>query len=218
MAWLAWLIGAFAGAYLLGSFPTGYLAGKLLKGIDIRNHGSGSTGATNVLRVVGKGPGLAVLLFDLLKGGAAVALIRALGQSVTLATPAKTDGAVWLAWLMIAAGLGVLLGHSRSVWLGFRGGKSVASGLGVLLALHWPTALIAMAVFATVLALSKIVSLGSVVAALSAPVIMVSSGRPLPLVLFAIAASVYIVFTHRANIQRILSGTEFKLGQGSTQA
>lgn len=211
MVWLTWLIGVFGGAYLLGSFPTGYLAGRWLKGIDLREHGSKSTGATNALRVLGKGPGLAVLLVDVLKGASAVLLVRWLTAATSLPLPAADSQG--LVWLPVVAGLGVLLGHSRSVWLGFSGGKSVASGLGVLLALHWPTALTILAVFALVLALFRMVSLGSVSAAIAAPGAALLYGLPVPLVLFLAAAGIYIIFTHRANIQRILNGTEFKLGQ-----
>ncbi|MEO0407236.1 MAG: glycerol-3-phosphate 1-O-acyltransferase PlsY [Cyanobacteria bacterium P01_A01_bin.135] len=216
MAWLIWLGGIVGGAYLLGSFPTGYLAGRLLKGLDIRDHGSGSTGATNVLRVLGKGPGLVVLLVDILKGATAVLLTQWLGSLATMPLPSLgMSERTWLAWLMVAAGLGVLLGHSRSIFLGFSGGKSVASGLGVLLSLHWPTALTVLTLFAVVLVASRIVSLGSVTAAIAAPVVAILYGCPLPLVLFLTVAGLYIVFTHRNNIQRILQGTEFKLGQGS---
>ena len=124
-------IAGIAAAYLVGSIPTGYLAGRLLKGIDIRQHGSGSTGATNVLRTLGKGPALAVLLVDVLKGVAAILLARWL-------FPWLQAPAAWLPWAVCLCGLAVLLGHSRSIWLRFTGGKSAATGLGVLLTLSWP--------------------------------------------------------------------------------
>ncbi len=220
MTWFVWLCGIFSGAYLLGSLPTGYLAGRLLKDIDIREHGSGSTGATNVLRVLGKGPGGAVLAIDIVKGVLAIAVTRWIAHlpSLTVPSPTAISTASWIVWLPVVAGLGVLLGHSRSVWLGFSGGKSVASGLGVLFALHWPTALIALTVFSAVLALSKIVSLSSLVTALSVPVIALLFNRPLPMLLFVLAAAVYILVTHKTNIQRLLQGTEFKLGQKKSAA
>jgi glycerol-3-phosphate acyltransferase PlsY len=122
-------------AYLLGSFPTGYIVGKLLKGIDIREVGSGSTGATNVLRTLGKGPGAFVLLVDCLKGVFAINLVYVLfnfapGYNVI---PANLDVQIWQPWLVTLVGLGAILGHSKSIFLGFTGGKSVATSLGWLL-------------------------------------------------------------------------------------
>jgi len=136
-------------AYLLGSLPTGYLAGRLLKNIDIREHGSKSTGATNVLRTVGKWPALAVLLIDAFKGALAVLLARWLYAlpTVTATLPGNLDATDGVAWAAAIAGLAALLGHSKSIWLGFSGGKSVATGLGVLLALSWQVGLLTLAVF-----------------------------------------------------------------------
>src|SRR5436190_9450138 len=119
--WIASVVG-LAIAYLFGSTPTGYLAGKLLKGIDIREHGSRSTGATNVLRTLGKGPAIVVLLLDVLKGAAAIAVARFIGSGWSIE---------WLNWLVALAGLAAVLGHARSIWLRFSGGKSAATGLGV---------------------------------------------------------------------------------------
>ncbi|MGF1536231.1 MAG: glycerol-3-phosphate 1-O-acyltransferase PlsY [Elainellaceae cyanobacterium] len=220
MTWFVWLSGILLVSYGLGSLPTGYLAGRFLKNIDIREHGSGSTGATNVLRVLGKGPGAAVLVIDVLKGALAILLTRWLAAqpSITIPSPEAVSADSWLPWLTVLAGIGVLLGHSRSLWLGFSGGKSVASGLGVLFALHWPTALVALAVFSTVLLLTKIVSLSSLVTALSAPVVTILFSRPLPMVLFVLIAALYILLTHKTNIQRLMNGTEFKLGQKKSVA
>jgi len=160
--WIASVVG-LAIAYLFGSTPTGYLAGKLLKGIDIREHGSKSIGATNVLRTLGKWPALVVLLVDVLKGAAAIVFARwffpwfyAL-PSVT--PPTALDLQTWVPWAVGLAGLAVLMGHSRSFWLNFTGGKSAATGLGVLLAMSWPVGLGAATVFGVVLAIFRIVSL-----------------------------------------------------------
>lgn len=199
------LLGLLA-AYLLGSIPTGFLLTKALRGIDIREHGSGNTGATNVFRVVGKGAGITALLIDLLKGAAAVVMIRALMGSGSVA---GVSGEA-IAWISVAAALLAVLGHSKSVWLGFAGGKSAATGLGVLLALMWPVGLSVAAVFGTALAISRTVSVGSIAAALSAAVFMAAMQQPLPYILLASAGGFYVVFRHRSNISRLLMGTEPK--------
>lgn len=213
--WLAWGLFTLVLAYLLGSLPTGYLAGQWLKGIDIREHGSGSTGATNVLRTLGKGPGFMVLAIDMLKGASSVILARWLYTLplVTQSTPTLVNLDQWVPWITVVAALVAVLGHSRSVWLGFTGGKSVASSLGILFALHWPTALIALGGFALTVAISRMVSLGSILGAVTVPVVMIMAQEPIPLILFGAAAAAYIVATHRRNIQRILTGNEPRLGQ-----
>ena len=129
--WIATVFG-LAIAYLFGSTPTGYLAGKLLKGIDIREHGSKSIGATNVLCTLGKWPALAVLLIDVLKGVGAIVFVRWFcpwfyGLPSVAPSPVL-DLQTWLPWVVCLAGLAVLMGHSRSIWLNFAGGKSAATG------------------------------------------------------------------------------------------
>src|SRR5882757_5736997 len=118
----------------VAGLPTGYLAGKLLKGIDIREHGSKSTGATNVLRTLGKWPALVVLLIDVLKGAAAIVFARWfypwLGTLPSVTPPAAFDLQAWMPWAVCLAGLAALLGHGRSIWLKCTGGKSAATGLG----------------------------------------------------------------------------------------
>ena len=216
--WIASAVG-LAIAYLLGSTPTGYLAGKLLKGIDIREHGSRSTGATNVLRTLGKGPAAVVLLVDVLKGVAAIVFARWfyawLYSSPSVTPPAALDLQTLGPWAVGLAGLAVLLGHGRSIWLNFTGGKSAATGLGVLLAISWPVGLGAAAVFGAVLAVSRMVSLGSMMAALTAVALVCILAQPLPYRLLVIAGSLYVIVRHRANIQRLLTGTEPRLGQSS---
>lgn len=203
-------IGILVLAYLLGSLPTGYLVARQLKGIDIREHGSGSTGATNVLRTLGKGPGLFVLLVDLGKGVTAILCARNVGP---LLSPGLTMGGDWVSILTVLSGALALVGHSRSVWLGFKGGKSVATGLGIIFALHWPTGLIAFGMFGLMLALFQMVSLGSIVGAIAVPVTMLAMGQPLAYEIFAAIAALYVINRHRTNIQRILAGTEPRIGQ-----
>ena len=202
-------------AYLLGSVPTGYLLGKTLQGIDIREHGSNSTGATNVLRVLGKGPGLTTLGVDISKGAVAVALVRWAYANPTFTDQASeaTDLSLWLPVLVILAGLMAILGHSKSLWLHFTGGKSVATGLGVLLVMSWTVGLAAFGVFALVLSVSRIVSLSSICAAIALPILMGVAHQPWTYILFSITASIYVVWRHWTNIQRLWSGTEPRLGE-----
>ena len=199
MPFLALLLG-----YLLGSLPCGYLAGRWCKGIDLRTIGSGSTGATNVLRNVGKGPALVVFLLDVAKGAAAVLLAGAL----TAMDPLND-------WIQVLAGLAALAGHIWPVWLGFKGGKAVATGLGLFLGLAWPVGLACFGVFLAVFSLSKIVSLASVVAAISLPLLMTAGSSSNANLLVALVAMVLVLWRHRSNIQRLINGTEPKIGQKS---
>jgi glycerol-3-phosphate acyltransferase PlsY len=210
-------IAGVAIAYLFGSTPTGYLAGKLLKGIDIRAHGSGSTGATNVLRTLGKWPALVVVLVDLLKGVAAILFARWffawLYALASVTPPAALDPPTWAPWAVCLAGLAALVGHSRSIWLNLTGGKSAATGLGVLLALSWPVGLGAAMVVAASLAVFRIVSLSSMLGALTAIALICALPQPAPYRLLVIAGGAYVIVRHRANIQRLLAGTEPRLGR-----
>lgn len=200
-------------AYLIGSTPTGYLAGRLLKGIDIRDHGSGSTGATNVLRTMGKGPALIVFLVDTLKGASAIGLINGF---YAWASPALVPPETWQPWLITLAAFAAVLGHSKSIWLNFTGGKSVATSFGVLLAMYWPVGLGTFAVFATVVALWRVVSIASLAGVVTVVLLMVLFGQPLPYLLFAGVAGCYVVLRHISNIKRLLAGTEPRLGQQRT--
>ena len=198
------------GGYLLGSIPSGYLAARWLAGIDLRQEGSGSTGATNVLRVLGKGPALAVFLVDVLKGTGAVLLAKAVLGGTAL------TGTVLDAWV-VGAGLAALAGHIWPIWLGWRGGKAVATGLGMLLGLAWPVGLACFGLFLTVLSVSRIVSLSSMVAAIGLPLLMLGwfpqhgGFRPAYLAL-ALLTTLLVLWRHRSNLQRLLAGTEPRLG------
>ncbi|MEH2299491.1 MAG: glycerol-3-phosphate 1-O-acyltransferase PlsY [Nostoc sp.] len=202
-------------AYLLGSFPTGYIAVKQLKGIDIREVGSGSTGATNVLRTLGKGPGALVLVLDSLKGVLAIALVYWLFNFAPSQNfiPSTVDTQVWQPWLVTLVGLAAILGHSKSIFLGFTGGKSVAISLGILLAMSWQVGLATAGVFAVVVAISRLVSLSSIAGAIAVSIFMILLHQPLPYVLFGIAGGLYVILRHLTNIERLLAGTEPKIGQ-----
>lgn len=195
-------------AYLLGSFPTGYLAGKLLQGIDIREQGSGSTGATNVLRTLGKVPAVVVLLIDALKGALAIALISLLYLPPVPIAPLAAQS-----WLIAAAALIAIIGHSKSIWLNFEGGKSVATSLGVLLSMSWMVGLGTLGVFLVMLGLTRIVSLSSLAGAIAVGFLMIATQQPLAYQVFAVAAGGYVFWRHQANIQRLLAGVEPQIGQ-----
>jgi acyl phosphate:glycerol-3-phosphate acyltransferase len=215
--WVAGNGGLLLIAYLLGSLPTGYLLGKWLKGIDIREHGSGSTGATNVLRILGKVPGSAVLLIDVLKGVLAIAVMQVAYSSdsplLSWAGQNASHLTAWFSWMVVMSGLMAILGHSKSVWLNFTGGKSVATSLGILLTMNWPVGLATFGIFGLMLALSRIVSLSSISGAIALPILMILAHQPLPYVLFGIVGGIYVIVRHRTNIQRIVAGTEPRLGK-----
>ena len=186
--------------YFLGSIPSGWLAGRWLKDIDLREIGSGSTGATNVLRHVGKGPALVVFLIDVGKGAAAVLIARALGLGD---------------WIQVLAGLTALAGHIWPVWLGFKGGKAVATGLGLFLGLAWPVGLASFGVFLAVFSLSRYVSLASVLAAISLPLLMAAGTDSNANLVVALVAMLLVLWRHRSNIQRLINGTEPRVDQKS---
>lgn len=203
-----WVVGLGLISYLLGSIPTGYLLGQWLKGIDIRQIGSGSTGATNVLRNLGWPAGLTVLIVDIGKGSLAIGV----GRWFLSEWGEPLDGLAQ-AGVLILLGLLAVIGHSQPVWLRFKGGKSVATSLGVLLALNWPTGLATLGVFLIVLGLSRIVSLGSIIAAISLPIWFWVFNQPIPYIGLGICMGLFVIWRHQSNIQRLWQGTEPKLGQ-----
>ena len=196
-------------AYLLGSIPTGYMVGRYLQGIDLREHGSGSTGATNVLRTVGKPAAIAVLLVDLLKGSLALILVNLIYAHLS----GDLLPSSWHPWLITATALGAILGHSKSVWLNFTGGKSVATTLGVLLIMNPTVALGTLASFGIILAIFRIVSLGSICGAIAVNILMFALNQPLAYCVFAAVAGLYVIVRHKTNIQRLIAGVEPKIGQ-----
>ena len=197
------ILGLFL-SYLIGSFPTGYVAGKILKNIDIRDFGSGNMGATNVLRVLGKGPGALVLIIDIVKGAVpTVFLADMLGLSSNLHR--------------VLFGLMAVAGHNWTVFLNFKGGKGIATGLGVLLGLTVKIVSLrgvfglTIAVWLGVFLASGYVSLSSLAAATSLPLWMVVFGQPLELILLGIVFCIFVVIRHRSNIKRLLEGAEHRI-------
>ena len=198
-AWPA-LLGALAFGYLLGSIPFGLLLTKMFGGPDIRSIGSGPIGATNVLRTGRKGLAAATLLCDMLKGTAAVLLARYfLGAEAAL-----------------AAGLGAFLGHLFPVWLGFKGGKGVATFIGVLLGFSWIAVVIFAAIWAAIAAVTRYSSLAGLLACAATPAVLWSLGLATAALLFFVLALLVFIM-HRANIARLIAGTESKIGQSAVK-
>lgn len=182
-------------AYFIGSIPTGYLWARA-KGVDIRSVGSGNIGATNVFRILGKSPGIAVLLIDALKGF--------LPAKYLLIGAASANPA----YLSIVAGLFAVIGHNYTCWLRFKGGKGIATSAGVVFAWVPVALLITLGSWIIVFAVSRYVSLASVLAALVLPVAVFAMGQPPYMVGIASVLSALAIYKHRGNIQRLLNGTE----------
>ncbi len=191
-------------SYFLGAIPTAYIAGRLLKDIDIRKHGSGNVGATNVFRVLGKGPGIVVLVLDILKGGVAVALVGdifALNQ----------------VWHRVFLALVVVAGHNWTVFLDFKGGKGIAASLGALIGLTIKIAAIRSVLLFTLLIWLAVflptgfVSLASIAAAVFLPIIMALTNQTFPLVVLGVIFCIFVVLRHRPNIKRLWEGQESRV-------
>ena len=191
-------------SYLFGSIPTAYIAGKFYKGIDIREHGSRNVGATNVFRVLGKVPGIIVLIVDILKGVLAVVLVSSLlGLESNI--------------FYILFGVAAVCGHNWTVFLNFKGGKGVATSLGVLIGLTIKVmsirAVLALSVFiwAAVFVGFGYVSLASIVSVIFLPILMLIFTHSFELVVLGVVFCIFVVLRHRPNIQRLLDGKESKV-------
>ena len=188
-------------AYLIGSIPVAYIFGRMLKGIDIREHGSGNMGATNAFRVLGKGPGTFVLILDIIKG---IIPVTILANAFALSD----------AWSLVIIAVAAVVGHNWTVFLGFKGGKGMATSLGVLIGLAIQFLVLriillwVLITWGVLFILFGYVSLASIAAAVVFPVLMVLRFEPLPLIIMAIVLCVFIVFRHRSNIKRLLKGQE----------
>jgi len=194
-------------AYLLGAIPFAVIVGRLFYRVDVRQHGSGNAGATNVMRVLGLPAGIAVLLLDGLKGAAAALFAMQVYPEALNATAYD--------WVLIGASFAAVLGHSYSPFLGFSGGKGVATAAGALLVVMpavWP---ILIAVFVLVVAIWRMVSLGSIVIAALYPVlVLVFYGDRPAFIVFSFVAAGLVLWRHRANMARILRGEEAKMSLG----
>jgi len=193
-------------AYLIGSLPFGYLAGKLIKRVDLRQEGSKNVGATNVFRVMGTLPAIAVLLLDISKGFLSIHLVSLfqLGGSTGISPQAFN-------LVRILAGLAAIAGHNWTIFLKFRGGKGVAAGCGVSLGLAPLPALVSLAIFVVVTGLTRYVSLGSMFAVLTFPLNCLLFKESLILVFFGSIVALVVVVRHQANIKRLIAGTENRI-------
>ena len=194
------LLAVVIAAYIIGSIPTGYIIVKAFTGQDIRTIGSGSTGATNVKRVMGKKWFFITLLLDAFKGALPVVLAKIFATTFT-----------GIGLLPVLAAIAVILGHSKSIFLKFTGGKSVASGVGTILALNWQVGLIIAAIWAVVTFVSRYVSVGSIVALAISPFLMWAFKAPLAYIAYCALGAVYIIYFHRSNIVRLIKGEENKV-------
>jgi acyl phosphate:glycerol-3-phosphate acyltransferase len=185
---------AVVAAYLLGSMPFGFWIGRLM-GHDLRVEGSGNTGATNALRVLGKEVGILVMVLDIGKGTLAVVIASQLGGTGT----------------EVLAATAAVLGHAFPVFLRFRGGKAVATGAGAMLGLAPITAVIAFTVWIAVIGLTRYVSLASLIAAVLFPILAIAFDEPWPVIAFTLCAASFVFWRHRANIARLRAGKERRL-------
>jgi glycerol-3-phosphate acyltransferase PlsY len=204
------LIAVAVCSYLLGSIPFGYILVRVFQGIDVRSIGSGNIGATNVARTGGKGLAIATLVLDAFKGWLPVVLVLTLPiPGVAAYSPAQLNTVATF------AGLLAVVGHMFPVWLGFKGGKGVATGLGVFLALAPKAVLIAVVLFLAIVIFTRYVSLGSILAAATFPVALWWLERdvfPTPALAMCAAVALLVIIRHHQNIGRLLAGTESRFG------
>ena len=204
-------------SYLVGSIPTSIIISKSLRGIDIRNHGSGNAGGTNVFRVLGWKWGIATILLDACKGAIAVIVVaRFYLDRFPFPNATPFDD---ITLIQIICGVAAVIGHIWTVFAGFRGGKGIATALGVLITIITLDMIVALGVFVIVVTFSRYISLGSLMAAVSVPLILIVRENifniDIPgyhtILPFSIVLALLVIFTHRANVERLLSGTEKKI-------
>ena len=188
-------------AYLIGAIPTSYIAGRLTRGIDLREHGSGNLGATNAFRVLGWRAATPIFVVDVAKGFLPVYFFR------------QIDGTDWIGW-SLAYGAAAIVGHMFSVYVRFRGGKGVATGGGVFLALAPLAALGSLLLWTVLVFMTGYVSLASIAAAAALPILIAIAGAPLAVLALAIALAAFVIYAHRANIGRLRRGEEHRFRKG----
>lgn len=201
---------ALAGCYFLGSIPFGLIIGKLVKGIDIRDYGSGNIGTTNAQRILGTGPAIFVMVLDTAKGLLAVLVCYQVSHDYVSLSEFQAS------LIVVAGAMLSILGHTFSLFLNFKGGKGVATSLGVIIGLNWQIALIAFVGWVLIVAVTRYVSIASIVASSSVPLQMVfwkSLHVPAAYQVLAGVAALAIVLKHTSNIKRLVNGTEARFGQ-----
>jgi glycerol-3-phosphate acyltransferase PlsY len=187
-------------SYLVGAIPTSYIVGRIARGIDLREHGSGNLGATNAFRVLGWKAATPIFIVDIAKGFVPAFFFPAL------------DGSSWIGW-PLAYGAAAIIGHMYSIYVGFRGGKGVATSAGVFLALAPLAVLGGFIIWAGLTFLTGYVSVGSVAAAATLPLLVALTGAPRPVLVLSLLLGAFVVFAHRANIRRLLRGEEHRFGK-----
>ena len=188
-------------AYLIGAIPTSYIAGRVTRGIDLREHGSGNLGATNAFRILGWRAATPIFIVDIAKGFLPVYFFP------------RIDGTDWIGW-SLAYGAAAIIGHMFSIYVGFRGGKGVATGGGVFLALAPVAALGSLLIWAVLVFMTGYVSLASIAAAAALPVLIAIAGAPLAVLALAIGLAAFVIYAHRGNIGRLRRGEEHRFRKG----
>lgn len=192
------ILGCVLGSYVIGSIPFGIIVGRGMFGVDPRSVGSGNIGAANSLRALGLGGAALVLIGDVIKG--------------VLPTALATHWLGYGHWGTAAAGLATVIGHNWSMFLGFRGGKGVATGLGVLVVLSWPATFVFAVVWLATAALTRYASLASILANTAVPISLFLLRAPLWYTMYAVVALILVLWRHAANVKRLLAGTELRIG------
>ena len=200
---MTWLL--LVASYLLGAFPTSYVVARLARGIDLRQHGSGNLGATNAFRVLGWRAATPIFIVDIFKGWFPAFFF------------VRWDGAPAFEWAL-AYGAGAIFGHVFSIYVGFRGGKGVATGSGVFLALAPYAVLVGLLVWATLVYLTGYVSLASIAAALLLPLLVFAFRAPMPVFWLSVGLAMFVLYAHRANIVRLRKGEEHRFRRGAREA
>ena len=184
-------------SYFVGAIPTSYIAGRIARGIDLRQHGSGNLGATNAYRVLGWRAAIPIFVADALKGFLPVLLFP------------RVDGVTHFGWAL-AYGVAAILGHVYSIYVGFRGGKGVATGAGVFLGLAPLAVLLGLVIWVGLVAATGYVSLASIVSAAALPLLILATGAPRAVLVLSLLLAAFVIFAHRANIRRLLRGEEHR--------